>query len=134
MRPMILIVEEDPDLAKLFESILRVEGYAVESETNLEGARQSMTARTPDAIVCDWPIQDPSAYLWLNAVRGSQEYRHVPILMVCDELPTRRVRELLWNMGVPTIEKPFDLMEFCRALEGLLPVRERAVGDFVAFR
>jgi hypothetical protein len=50
------------------------------------------------------------------------------VLLVCNELPSRRVRDLLGDMGVPTIEKPFDLHNFCRALEGLLPLQERVVG------
>jgi DNA-binding response OmpR family regulator len=128
MRATVLVIEEDPDLAKLFESILRVEGYAVMVTDHLDNARRTMASSTPDVVVCDWSAADPSGYLWLDTVRGSSGGGRFPVLLVCNELPSRRVRDLLGDMGVPTIEKPFDLHNFCRALEGLLPLQERVVG------
>jgi DNA-binding response OmpR family regulator len=128
MRATVLVIEEDPDLARLFESILRVEGYTVMVTDHLDMARRTMATNTPDVVVCDWSAQDPTGYLWLDAVRGSSGGGRVPVLFVCDELPSRRVRDMLGDMGVPTIEKPFDLHYFCNALAGLLPIRERAVG------
>ena len=128
MRATVLVIEEDPDLAKLFESILRVEGYAVMVADHLENARHTMASNAPDVVICDWSAPDPSGYLWLDTVRGSSDGGRFPVLLVCNELPSRRVRDLLGDMGVPTIEKPFDLHYFCRALEGLLPLTERAIG------
>jgi DNA-binding response OmpR family regulator len=128
MRATVLVIEEDPDLAKLFESILHVEGYEVLISDHFDTARRAMATNTPDVVVCDWSTPDPTGYLWLDAVRGSSGGGRIPVLFVCDELPNRRVRDMLGDLGVPTIEKPFDLHYFCQALAGLLPLRERAVG------
>jgi DNA-binding response OmpR family regulator len=127
-RATILVIEEDPDLARLFESILQIEGYEVRVEAHLEGARRVFKHRLPDAVVYDWSASNPSGYLWVDEVRSTPAMSDVPMLLVCDGLPSRSMRDMLWRWGVPTIEKPFDLHEFCRALDGLLPIRERMLG------
>jgi hypothetical protein len=33
-------------------------------------------------------------------------------------------------MGIPIIEKPFELARFCRTLEALMPMRERVIGGW----
>jgi DNA-binding response OmpR family regulator len=127
-RATILVIEEDPDLARLFESILQIEGYTVWVELQLDGARRALAQHVLDAVIYDWSASNPTGYLWVDEVRNTKGMANVPMLLVCDGLPSRVIRDRLGNLGVPTIEKPFDLLIFCRAIEALLPRRERAIG------
>ncbi|MDZ4718351.1 MAG: response regulator [Roseiflexaceae bacterium] len=127
-RATILVIEEDPDLARLFESILQIEGYSVRVEMQLDGARRALSHYSLDAVIYDWSASNPTGYLWVDEVRNTKGMANVPMLLVCDGLPPRVIRDRLWNLGVPTIEKPFDLLVFCRAIEAILPRRERAIG------
>jgi DNA-binding response OmpR family regulator len=128
MSATILVIEEDFDLARLFEAILQIDGYQVVIEPNLSEAAAMLADYQIDAVVYDWSTKNMAGYLWLDSVRAADGYGGVPILLVCDSVPARGIRDLLGALGIPMIEKPFDLRTFSRALEGLLPVRERQVG------
>jgi DNA-binding response OmpR family regulator len=130
MRPTILVIEHDPDLARLFESILTIEGYRVWIDPHIEAASKTLAHTTPDLIVYDWSSTQPIDYLWFDATRTAQEQANVPMVLVCDELPPRAIRNLLSDMGIPIIEKPFELARFCRTLEALMPMRERVIGGW----
>lgn len=128
MRPKILVIEEDPDLSRLFAEILRVEGYAVTMVQSINEAHQQLAQNEPDLLIYDWSITNATGYLWLDQIRNSADYRHIPALLVSDTTPPRGVVEMLGNLGVPLVEKPFDLIVFCRYVAGLLAPHERSVG------
>ena len=130
MNVTILVIEQDPDLALLFESILSIEGYDVVPVASLEEANSVLTTQELQAIVYDCPNASAAGYQWLNKLRDSPRSAAIPILLICDEMPVRAQRDLLWNLNIPTMEKPFDLHTFCRTLEGIMPLRERMVGAY----
>jgi len=66
--------------------------------------------------------------LWVDQMRNDDRTSHIPILLVCGALPPRSVYEMLGNVGVPMIEKPFDLVSFNRHVASLLRPFGRAVG------
>lgn len=128
MRPTILVIEEDPDLARLFQEVLHIVGYTVLLEADLGPARQVLVNSRPDAVVYDWSIARAAGYLWVDEIRSSPEYGGVPVLLVCDAQPPRGIRDLLVELCVPVIEKPFDINVFCRILDSVLPLQQREIG------
>jgi len=130
MNVTILVIEQDPDLALLFASILSVEGYTVVPASSIDEANNALTTQELQAIVYDCPNSYANGYQWLNKLRDSPRSAAIPILLICDEMPVRAQREFLWNLNIPAMEKPFDLRTFCRTLEGIMPIRERLVGAY----
>lgn len=128
MRPIILVIEEDPDLGRLFESMLHLEGYSVDLAPNVLEAEALIARREPDLIVFDWQLSNAAGYIWIDQMRSGDRTSHIPMLLVCGALPPRSVYEMLGNAGVPVVEKPFDLMVFSRHVAALLRPRGRAVG------
>ncbi|HWQ14450.1 MAG TPA: response regulator [Roseiflexaceae bacterium] len=128
MRPIILVIEEDPDLGRLFESMLELEGYSVVLARTVQEAQELIDRREPDLIVFDWQLSNASGYIWVDQMRSSDATAHIPILLVCGALPPRIVYEMLGNAGVPVVEKPFDLLVFSRHVAALLRPHDRAVG------
>ena len=51
MRAMILVIEEEPDLSKLFGILLGVEGYDVRLVRDWREAREALAERAPDLII-----------------------------------------------------------------------------------
>lgn len=128
MRPIILVIEEDPDLGRLFESMLQLEDYAVMLAHNVQEAQALIVRREPDLIVFDWQLTNAAGYLWVDQMRSSDRTAHIPILLVCGALPPRAIYEMLGNAGIPVVEKPFDLIVFSRHVAALLRPYDRAVG------
>jgi DNA-binding response OmpR family regulator len=128
MSSSILVIEEDPDLGRLFDSMLGLEGYQVTLTHNVTEAREALLAREPDLIVFDWQLSNADGFMWVDRMRSDDRTVHIPILLICGVLPPRSVYEMLGNIGVPVLEKPFDLLVFSRHIKALLRPADRAVG------
>lgn len=128
MGPTILVIEQDTDLRRLFESMLEIEGYHVALARDVDEARAALACREPDLVVFDWQLTNTAGYLWVDHMRSDARTAHIPILLVCGAMPPRVVYEMLGNAGVTMIEKPFDLLVFTRHVAALLRPYERALG------
>ena len=125
----ILVIEEEPDLGKLFGVLLRNEGYEVRLAGDWRAAQAALAAGEPDLIIFDWASTNAAGYLWADEVRVSPATAHIPILFVCGETPSRGMAQLLGNAGIPMIEKPFDIFVFRKRVTALLAPRERMAGS-----
>jgi two-component system, OmpR family, phosphate regulon response regulator PhoB len=128
MRATILVIEEEPDLNKLFGILLRTEGYDVRLVRDWRAAQAALVESEPDLIIFDWALTNAAGYLWADDLRSSAAKAHIPILFVCGDLPSRTMMQLLGNAGIPVIEKPFDIFVFRKRVAALLTPRERMAG------
>jgi len=127
MDTTILVIEENLDLSRLFEHILRVDGYGVMSFHHWQEAQAAVSADRPAMIIVDWALTNASGYVWAAAVRMTPETAHIPILFVCGDPPSRGIVDMLATSGISVIEKPFDIFVFRNRVDALLS-RERMVG------
>lgn len=128
MRANILVVEDSPDLCRLFEYILRAEQYRVEAVSSWQQAPDRMQTRTTDLLIFDWALDNTAGYQWVESLRATDEYAGLPILFVCGDMPTRALLAHLDGHDIAVIEKPFDVMGLRRRVGELLSMRERALG------
>ena len=78
-KPLILVVEDEPQMRKFVRIALESHDYrVVEASTGDEGLRQA-TAYTPDAIVLDLGLPDMDG---LDVTRRLREWSAVPIVIV----------------------------------------------------
>jgi DNA-binding response OmpR family regulator len=131
MDASILVIEGYPDLSRLFEHMLKIDGYMVMSVHHWQEAHATVGTSNPDMIIFDWELTNTAGYLWASELRAAQETAHIPILFVCGDPPTRGIIGLLGSAGISVIEKPFDIFVFRNRIDALL-ARERAVGDYCA--
>lgn len=128
MEATILVIEEDSDLSKLFDYMLRIDGYAITVRHDWETGRSAVAATDPDLIIFDWELSNADGYLWVDDLRAAPETAHIPILLVCGESPSHGLSSRLDKAGIPVIEKPFDILEFRAHVASALTTRERSVG------
>ena len=128
MEATILVIEEDHDLRRLFDYMLRIAGYDVTVTPDWQAAQMAFVDREPDLIIFDWALTDAGGYLWIDELRASPETEHIPVLLVCGDPPSRSISRLLDKAGVPVVEKPFDIVEFRDHVAALLTPRERMAG------
>ncbi len=127
-RGRILVIEEDRDLGRLFEAVLTIEGYHVTVAAHIYEAHRILSRLEPNLIIFDWSFHHAAGYVWIDELRTTTNTSHIPVLLVCSALPPRSIYEMLAGMGVPIIEKPFDLIAFNRCVASLMRSQERAVG------
>ncbi|MBK9944069.1 MAG: response regulator [Kouleothrix sp.] len=128
MRANILIVEESPDLCRLFEHMLLADGYLVQTYPDWQAADQALAQREPDLIIFDWVPANSAGYTWAEALANAEDTALIPILFVCGDPPQRTTLEVLGSAGISVIEKPFDIFVFRKRVAALLGIRERALG------
>ena len=128
MEATILVIEESLDLSRLFEYMLRADGYAVRSFHDWQAAEAALPLGEPDLIIFDWSLTNTAGYQWAESLRLDSTTAHIPILFVCGDPPTRNELEMIGGVGISVIEKPFDIFMFRNRVTALLAPRERAAG------
>jgi two-component system phosphate regulon response regulator PhoB len=128
MDATILVIEESLDLCRLFEYMLRADGYVVRSFHDWQAAQAALPLAEPDLIIFDWSQTNTTGYAWAEALRRDRATAHIPVLFVCGDPPTRGEIEMIGSVGISVIEKPFDIFIFRNRVTALLAPRERAAG------
>ncbi len=124
-RATILIVDDEPQVVRLLERLLRTDGYAeVVSTTDPRHPRQLFDERRPDLVLLDLHMPHMDGYAVLQTLApDSRPDRSVPIVMLTSDLsPAARQRAL--SMGAQDfLSKPFDSVEVLLRIKNLLETR-----------
>ena len=109
--PLVLIVEDEPDVAELIRYNLVRAGYAALIAGTGDAAVEAVLRSMPDLILLDIMLPGMNGWEVCQAVRCSVKGRHIPIIMV-SALTTeeRRIKGL--SLGADDyITKPFSVQE-----------------------
>ena len=102
----ILAVEDDQDLAELYESFLSWEGHDVLLAHNGREAMRLLHER-PDVILLDLRLPDTDGAVLLHRMRGQNGGRDVPVIIVSATVPPQAKIE----DADAVLTKPFDISE-----------------------
>lgn len=132
MQPHVLVVEDEDALAELLQYNLKKEGFRVTVAADGEEAMILVEERQPDIILLDWMLPRVSGIEVCRRLRGRQETRNIPIIML-----TARGEEADRIRGLDTgaddyIIKPFLMNElFARVRAMLRRIRPGLADDKV---
>jgi signal transduction histidine kinase/CheY-like chemotaxis protein len=115
----ILVVDDDPDSARLLVDLLREDGHRVDLATTGRSALAKVRAASFDLIVSDVRMPEldgPGLYHQLALSRPGLEQR---ILFVTGDAINPATRDFLEATGVPSLQKPFTVDELRRAIDQL---------------
>jgi two-component system phosphate regulon response regulator PhoB len=120
MQPHILIVEDEDALSELLSYNLKKEGFRVSMAADGEEALILIDERRPDVVLLDWMLPKISGIEVCRRLRGRQETRNLPIIML-----TARGEEADRIRGLDTgaddyIVKPFLMKELFARLRAVL--------------
>jgi len=120
MKPSVLVAEDEGALVTLLRYNLEREGYRVLEAMDGEEALLVATEEKPDLVLLDWMLPQLSGIEVCRRLRGRQETRNVPIIML-----TARGEESDRIRGLDTgaddyLTKPFSMMELLARLRAVM--------------
>jgi two-component system phosphate regulon response regulator PhoB len=132
MKPSVLVAEDESALITLLRYNLEREGYRVLEAKDGEEALLVANEENPDVVLLDWMLPQLSGIEVCRRLRGRQETRNVPIIMLTARgEETDRIRGL--DTGADDyITKPFSMTELLARLRAVVRrVRPALAGDAV---
>lgn len=111
VKPKLLIIEDDLDLADMLTAYFRVEGYEVVTVNEGEEGIHAYKTSHPDLVILDIRLSDINGVEVASRLRGSHRAADIPIIFLTDR------RELIddlkgLELGVDGyITKPFDVQD-----------------------
>jgi PleD family two-component response regulator len=110
-KPLVLIVEDDPETASLLETYFQSQNYRTECVRHGEEAEPLALGTHPDLVLLDIRLPGIDGFEVARRMRANRRTASVPILMLTD-LQDRNDRIKGLEVGVDDyIGKPFDLQE-----------------------
>ena len=127
--PHVLLVEDEDALAQLLKYNLEKEGYKVTIASDGEEALVAADERAPDLVLLDWMLPKASGVEVCRRLRGRQETRNTPIVMLTARgEESDRVRGL--DIGADDyITKPFSMGELLARLRAVMRRIRPALAD-----
>ena len=123
----ILVVEDDPTLAKLIQFCLAREGYEVRQAADGEQALQELElAQTPDLVVMDVMLPYRNGYELLTDLRQRPAWNHVPVIMLTSRGREEDVIQGLDLGASDYLTKPFRPAELVARIRKLLRTAPKA--------
>ena len=114
--PTVLVVDDDPDIRESIEELLRSDGLDAAVAANGEEALRVLGQRAIHVILLDlmMPVMDGRQMVEEMRKRDIR----VPVVLLSAGRDLRRVSQ---DLGLPAVEKPFDLDELLARVRENLP-------------
>ncbi|NWB62502.1 MULTISPECIES: EAL domain-containing response regulator [unclassified Pseudomonas] len=123
----LLIVDDEIQVRKLLETLLRHEGYQTVSAASGEEALQLVAQRPPDLILLDIMMPGMDGYEVANQLKGNQATANIPIIMLSALSESSARLSGLETGAEEFISKPVERVELWLRVRNLL--RLKAHGD-----
>ena len=108
-RQRILLVEDDPYVAKFIGKRLTVEGFSITHHDNGEAALQELRSGTlPDLIISDLCMPELDGRALLDAISKIEHARHLPVLILSGAGTVEDRVDCLNRGAVDYLSKPID--------------------------
>jgi two-component system phosphate regulon response regulator PhoB len=120
MKPVILVVEDEPPLQQLLGYNLKAAGFEVAQAYDGEEALQLIDESVPDLVLLDWMLPEVSGVELCRRLRRRSDTARVPIIML-----TARTEEHDRLRGLETgaddyVTKPFSPAELIARIRAVL--------------
>jgi DNA-binding response OmpR family regulator len=116
----IFVVDDEPDVVELLRTILRVEGWEVEVDTDGRSALTRTLADPPDLFILDLMMPDLDGFELLKLLRLDERGADVPVLILSARTGHHDQMESLQLGANAYICKPFSPRELVRQVRALL--------------
>ena len=113
-----LVVDDASVARKMVGRMMTELGFEVIAAEHGQDALEKLeTSSPPDAVVTDWNMPVMDGVELAKALRSTEEYRNIPVLMISSEADPRRVAKALLSGVDEYLFKPVDAAMIRERLE-----------------
>jgi len=126
----ILVVEDEPTLAKLMKHVLEAEGFSVRNAMNRDEIVAEMRRPPPpDLVLLDVLLPDVDGFEVLFRIRRHPALKGLPVVMITSEATRGSVLKGLAGGADGYVTKPFDVPVLMKAVGTVLGLSVKNVTD-----
>ncbi len=120
--PMILVVDDEPDIVRLLEKALTAEGYRVASASRGLEALQMVKEKQPNLVLLDAMLPEIHGFEICKKIKTSKRFGMIPVIMISAVYRGwRYAQDVKETYGADDyFEKPFRLVPLLRRVHTLL--------------
>ncbi|MFX0172860.1 MAG: response regulator [Candidatus Hodarchaeota archaeon] len=108
-KPVILIVDDEPDSLLYLRTVLEKEGYIIYEASTGEEALQ-MTRQKPDLILMDIRMPQMDGFQVCEQLKQDIDYHHIPIILFSALLTEQQIEQgSIKARADAFLKKPFEL-------------------------
>ncbi|MEX0599669.1 MAG: hybrid sensor histidine kinase/response regulator, partial [Rhodothermales bacterium] len=122
--PVILIVEDNPDMRAYIKSHLEAQYRTIEARNGLEGLELAR-AHAPGLVLADVMMPKMDGYALCRALKSDPELDHIPVVILTAKSDMESKLEGLETGADDYLEKPFSAEELLVRMENLIELRRR---------
>jgi DNA-binding response OmpR family regulator len=126
----VLVVEDDPLLARFVESYLKLSGMRVRTAADRAGIVSGLREKPlPHLVLLDVTLPDVDGFDILLRMRQHPALKRVPVVMLTGKATRQAVIKGLTTGADGYLTKPFEPDSVIRAVRTVLGLSEKASGD-----
>lgn len=104
-----LLVDDSRAVRRLLSGMLRELGFdTAEAANGREALEKLAETPSPDVALIDWNMPEMNGLELVQALRGADQWRSLPLLMVTSETELERIVEAINAGANEYVMKPFD--------------------------
>jgi len=127
VRNTILIIDDDPDVIEMTQSLLEPRGYRILSSPDGEDGYWQARTKEPDLIICDLLLPRGHGFELLQKVRSRKSLETVPVVLITAVYKGQQYKEQGQQYGASAfLEKPLIPETLLALVHRLLPLPGKA--------
>lgn len=130
-KPLVLIVEHDPDVSKLISIFLENESYEFHQAYSFNEAKELLKVHHYTAVTLDLALPDGRGISLLDDMRNSDSTWDTPVVVVSANIKEQLTREHGVANVLHWIEKPIDESALLKAIHDAAATRQGGRGSIL---
>jgi excisionase family DNA binding protein len=119
--PLVLVVDDDPQVREVVRINLEMEGYAVREAGNAEEGLAAVEDDAPDLILLDVMMPQVDGWEMLRRVQERHGIGSIPVVMFSGHVEATAEREAAERGAQAFVGKPFDLRALIDQTKQIVP-------------
>src|SRR5919201_2871101 len=119
--PLVLVVDDDPQVREVVRVNLEMEGYAVLEAGNAEEGLKAVEDEAPDLILLDVMMPQVDGWEMLRRVQERHGIGSIPVVMFSGHLEGDVAREATERGARAFVGKPFELQALIEQTKQIVP-------------